>query len=648
MAINDSTIQEIKNRIDIVDVINDFVSLKKVGTNYRALSPFTQEKTPSFYVSPSKDIFKCFSTGKGGDAISFIMEIEGINYVEALKYLAAKYGIEIQEEEQTDEQINAQNERDSLFIALKYAGEFFQDTLWNHSEGKSIGLSYFKERGFSEAAIKKFELGYSLDQWDGLMKSAISKGYSEDILEKAGLILKSEGKAYDRFRGRVMFPIHNVGGKVIAFGARTLLKDKKQPKYINSPETGVYHKSDIVYGIHQARQAIRNEDLCYLVEGYTDVISMHQSGVENVVASSGTSLTKEQIQLISRYTKNITVLYDGDSAGIKASFRGIDLILESDLNVHAVVFPEGEDPDSFSRTMSSEAFKDYLISNSQDFITFKIKILSSDTKGISQADKSKVVSEIINSLVLISDAVKRSHFIKVTSEMMDVDESSILHEVNRILKKKAIDYNKKQRADRDIENQIQEILPEDEQEREVSFVLNSEDREKECIRLLLNYPANSFEMSDDGETKLVSVAEYLFIELSDIEFESLAAERIFKESNSLFIRNESISPDYFLDFEDIEIKKLVIDCLEVKYFLSDGWQGHAIRTTHESEILYKEVHKTILRLKKRKLEMLIRKNHLEMKTAHSQNEQDELLKVYIYLKSRHDLVSTELGTVVNL
>ena len=305
MSISNQTINEIKARIDILEVVGDFVSLKKVGSNYRALSPFTSEKTPSFYVSPSKEIYKDFSSGKGGDAISFVMEVEGINYIEALKYLAQKYGIEVEEEEQTDEQIAAQNERDALFIILNFAKDYFADLLWNHDEGKSIGLSYFKERGFSEATIKKFDLGYSLDMWDGFMKAAEAKGHTREIMEKAGLILVNDDKTktYDRFRGRVIFPIHNVAGKTIAFGARTLRKDKKQPKYINSPETDVYHKSNIVYGIHQARQAIRNADRCYLVEGYTDVISMHQSGVENVVASSGTSLTKEQIQLIGRYTK---------------------------------------------------------------------------------------------------------------------------------------------------------------------------------------------------------------------------------------------------------------------------------------------------------------------------------------------------------
>ncbi|KOF02297.1 hypothetical protein OB69_12790 [Roseivirga seohaensis subsp. aquiponti] len=636
MAISDSTIQEIKNRIDIVEVISDFVSLKKVGSNYRALSPFTNEKSPSFYVSPSKDIFKCFSSGKGGDAIAFVMEVEGINYIEALKYLANKYGIEVQEEEQTDEQITAQNERDSLFIALKFAGEFFQDVLWNHSEGKSIGLSYFKERGFSEATIKKFDLGYSLDAWDGLMKPALEKGYSEEILEKAGLILKSENKTYDRFRGRVMFPIHNVGGKVIAFGARTLRKDKKQPKYINSPETGVYHKSDIVYGIHQARQAIRNEDLCYLVEGYTDVISMHQSGVRNVVSSSGTSLTKEQIRLIGRYTKNITVLYDGDAAGIKASFRGIDLILEHDLDVHAVVFPEGEDPDSFSRSMSSEAFQQFLKDNAQDFIRFKIGILANNISELSGEEKSEIIRQMIESLSMIKDEVKRSEYIRSTSEILKANESSILIEVNHKILTRLQGEKRKRENEKHIEEQIEELVAIEPSDGS-SFFLTLVDLEKECLRLLLNY---GNETVADGV-----LAEVFFRELEGFEFESKICSIVFNQSNIKFQNSRKIELDDFLSSNDSNIKMFAVDALEIKYFISDGWFDlHRISTSHESEDLYKQSIRAVLRLKKRKLEIMIRDNEDELRN----NWNEESIKVYMELKRRHTIISKELGTVVNL
>ncbi|MGW8123826.1 DNA primase [Roseivirga echinicomitans] len=638
MAISDSTIQEIKNRIDIIEVVSDFVSLKKVGSNYRALSPFTNEKSPSFYVSPSKDIFKCFSSGKGGDAIAFVMEVEGINYIEALKYLANKYGITIEEEEQTDEQINAQNERDSLFIALKFAGEFYQETLWNHSEGKSIGLSYFKERGFSEATIKKFDLGYSLDAWDGLMKPALEKGYSEEILEKAGLILKSENKTYDRFRGRVMFPIHNVGGKVIAFGARTLRNDKKQPKYINSPETGVYHKSDIVYGIHQARQTIRNEDLCYLVEGYTDVISMHQAGVQNVVSSSGTSLTKEQIHLIGRYTKNITVLYDGDAAGIKASFRGIDLILEHDLDVHAVVFPEGEDPDSFARSMGSEAFQKFLKDNAQDFITFKTNILTENGKNIDPIKKVAVIRDVVESISLIPDGIKRSVYLKSCASLLEIDEQVLISELNKILIKNRKKEQQHQERESEIDEQLADVLQSKQEEQSgfTPFYV-----ERECLRMIINYANEPF----DEHQK---IGEFILNETEDLKFEDVLINETISMASGFIRAGKMVEPDMFIGPNHPKMSQLVIDLLDMKYFISDGWvELHKISTTHEKEDLPSATYKVILRLKRKKIEEMLQHNEELLKNASSTTEQDELLQMIKHLKTLFDQVTTELGIVVS-
>ena len=356
------TIEEIKNRVDIIDVVSDFVTLKRSGQNYKALSPFTNEKTASFYVVPSKGIFKDFSSGKGGDAITFVMEHEGMAYPEALRYLAKKYGIEIKDDERASpEELNQQSERDGLYIVMNFAKNVYRDLLLQSEDGKSIGLSYFRERGFNDRTIEKFELGYALNQWDHLTKEALAKGYSESMLEKSGLLIKKDdNKKYDRFRGRVIFPVHNLSGKVIAFGARILTKEKDQPKYINSPETDIYHKSHVLYGMFQARNAIRKEDFCYLVEGYTDVISLHQADIENVVASSGTALTEDQIKLMRRFTENVTVLYDGDAAGIKAALRGIDLVLKGGLNVRIVLLPDGEDPDSFSKKMGSTALRSYL------------------------------------------------------------------------------------------------------------------------------------------------------------------------------------------------------------------------------------------------------------------------------------------------
>jgi len=361
-VISRETIDEVKSRIDIVDVVGDFVTLKRSGQQYKALSPFTNEKTASFYVVPSKGIFKDFSSGKGGDGITFVMEHEGMSYLEAIRYLAKKYGVTIKEEETSQSNLQ-QSDRDSLYIVMNYAKEYYQSLLVNTDEGRSIGMSYFHERGFNDRIIEKFELGYSINEWDHLHKKAIHDGHSEEMLEKAGLVIKKEKEGsdsyriYDRFRGRVIFPVHGIAGKVIAFGARILTKEKDQPKYINSPETEIYHKSNVLYGMFQAKNAIRREDFCYLVEGYTDVISMHLADVDNVVASSGTALTEEQIKLIRRFTENVTVLFDGDAAGIKAALRGIDLVLKGGLNVRIVLLPDAEDPDSYSRKMGSSELK---------------------------------------------------------------------------------------------------------------------------------------------------------------------------------------------------------------------------------------------------------------------------------------------------
>ncbi len=360
MRINNETADRIKQTADIVEVIGDFVSLKKRGANYIACCPFHNEKTPSFNVNPVRQIYKCFGCGAAGDSVKFVMDIEGVSYGEALRHLAQKYHIEVEEEEQTPEEVLRQNERDSLYIVLNFAQKHYQKLLLEHEEGQAIGLSYFRNRGFNDPTIKAFGLGYSLNEWDGLTKEAAQRGYNPELLQKAGLTLHKEGtndRYYDRFRGRVMFPIHNVSGKVIAFGARILINDKNQPKYINSPETDVYHKSKILYGIYQAKNAIRQEDVCYLVEGYTDVISLHQAGIQNVAASSGTSLTEEQIKLIARFTQNITILYDGDAAGIKAALRGLDMVLEEGLNVSLVTLPDGEDPDSYVYKVGAEGLK---------------------------------------------------------------------------------------------------------------------------------------------------------------------------------------------------------------------------------------------------------------------------------------------------
>jgi DNA primase len=435
--ISRDTIEEIRNRLDIVDVISDFVSLKKAGQNYKALSPFANEKTPSFFVVPAKGIFKDFSSGKGGDAITFVMEHEKMSYSESLRYLAKKYGVEIKEDKQSDESKAALSEREGLYILMNFAKDYYHTQLLTSEEGMSIGLSYFRERGFNDRTIGKFELGYALNGWENFSEEAIAKGYNKELLEKTGLTVKKEEgtekeRSYDRFRGRVIFPVHNISGKVIAFGARMLGKEKNQPKYINSPETEIYHKSDVLYGLYQAKNAIRQQDVCYLVEGYTDVISLHQADVENVVSSSGTALTESQIKLIRRFTENITVLFDGDTAGIKAALRGIDMILKGGLNVRVVLFPDGEDPDSYSRKVGTTEFQKFLSDHTQDFVSFKAGLFASQSAG-DPIKKAESIKEIVTSIAQIPDPVKRSVYIQETSSLLKIPEEVLLSELNKIL-----------------------------------------------------------------------------------------------------------------------------------------------------------------------------------------------------------------------
>lgn len=430
--IDQGTIDRIMDAAQIVDVVSQFVTLKRRGINFVGLCPFHTDKTPSFYVSPAKNICKCFACGEGGTAVHFIMKHEQLSYYEALKYLAKKYNIEIQEREFTDEQKQAYNERESLFILNDYARDYFVNTLRNHLEGKSIGLSYFKERGFREDIIEKFQLGYSLEQRDAFSQEALKNGYKEDYLVKTGLAIKSEhnNQLIDRFRGRVMFPVHTLSGKVIAFGGRILKKAENTGKYVNSPESEIYHKGNELYGIFFAKQAITKADCCYLVEGYTDVISMHQAGIENVVASSGTALTNGQIRLIHRFTDNVTVIYDGDAAGIKAALRGIDLLLEDGMNIKVILLPDGEDPDSFAKKQNAESLTNYIKANEVDFMRFKTKLLLEEA-GNDPIKRAALISDIVNSISIIPDNIIRTVYIKDCSILLDVDERILVQEVTK-------------------------------------------------------------------------------------------------------------------------------------------------------------------------------------------------------------------------
>lgn len=635
MYISDGTIQEIKDRIDIVDVVMDFVPLKKTGSNYKALSPFTDEKTPSFYVSPAKQIFKDFSSGKGGDAISFVMEMEGIGYLDALKYLAKKYGIEIKEEEPTGEEILKQSERESLLIVLNFANQYFMKNLWGTDEGRSVGLSYFLERGLTEETIKKFELGYASDKWDGLIKAAGEKNFKQEFLKKAGLVLDKDNKTYDRFRGRVIFPIHNLTGKAVAFGARIMKDAPNQPKYINSPETDVYHKSAILYGLFQSRQSIRHHDNCYLVEGYTDVISLHQAGVENVVASSGTSLTHEQIKLIKRFSENVTVLFDGDEAGIKASLRGIDMILESGLNVKALVFPDGEDPDSYSRRIGPKEFREYLKDNRKDFIAFKVELLN---KGADRdpVRKAETIREIVLSISKIPDPIKRQVYLRETSLQLEIDEQILINELNKIIIRER--QQKWKLTDTDIPAEIPETWKPAKGKFENILQESIRLQEKESIRLLINYGLNKLE--EDHR-----VYEYMLDELFDIEFQTPDYKEILESFKSNLARGQVPDAKYYLSTGNENIKKTVAELITTRYEISENWKQRKIHVPREAESPERSVFENILRLKHRVILKLIDDNLKELNNAKSEKEVENLQKVNMELNRSKMEIGKILGMI---
>jgi len=668
MRINPETVERIKQTADIVEVVGDFVSLKKKGANYSACCPFHNEKTPSFNVNPVRQIYKCFGCGAAGDSIKFVMDIDGVGYGEALRYLADKYNIEIEQEEVTDEEALRQNERESLYIILNFAKNFYIQQLHESDEGQAVGLSYFKERGFTGEIRKKFELGYSLDTWDAFSKVALEKGYSSQLLEKAGLLIHKEGSqtaGYDRFRGRVIFPIHNVAGKVIAFGARILKSDKSkaanQPKYLNSPETEVYHKSDVLYGIFQAKNAIRQLDHCYLVEGYTDVISLNQGGIENVVASSGTSLTVEQIRLIGRFTPNVTILYDGDIAGIKAALRGLDLVLEEGLNVSIVLFPDGDDPDSYVRKVGAEAFKTYLKQNSKDFITFKTEMLLQDA-GNDPFRLAAVIGEVVNSIVKIPDAIKRQVFFHRTSEMMKVDEQMLITEGNKLLRK--LHTQKPQERSTSRQN-LQ--APENPADLDAlfsgdPFLGNNEPptdffapqtaqketpqrsklyyQEEAFIRLLVVHGTRELEPT-------ITVCQYVLNEIEGIDFKDTIFHHLLVLFRENFNRNHVLPTDYFLHHHEPEIRNLTIDWLANKYELSELWsEKYEIFVPFETDVLDKTAFINILRLKKAFIEEKMKVCLQQAVHAKTEEEQTAVMSEFMYYKGISMAAAKELGSVI--
>ncbi|MDI3525922.1 MAG: primase [Tenuifilum sp.] len=644
--IDQHTVDRIIAAADIVEVVKEYVTLRRSGANYLGLCPFHNEKTPSFSVSQSKGIFKCFGCGKGGNVVNFIMEHERLNYVEALKFLAKKYNIEVEEKEVTPEELQKRNERESLMVINSYAQRYFTNMLHKHSDGKTIAMAYFRERGLKDHIIEKFQLGYCLDQRDAFTQSALRDGYNLDYLVKTGLtIRRDDGTTFDRFAGRVMFPIHSISGRVIGFGGRTLKTDKKVAKYLNSPESEVYHKSEILYGIFHAKKAITQENKCFLVEGYTDVISLHQAGIENVVASSGTSLTQDQIKLIKRFTPNVTILYDGDAAGIKASLRGIDMILEEGLNVKVVLMPEGEDPDSFARTHSASEVLEYIKENETDFIKFKTRLLLDDSKNdpIKQAG---LITDIVRSISAIPEQVTRAVYIKECSRLLDIGEDVLYSEVGKIRRK---------RMEQLLQRERNQPVKEHETPKIPSYVkgIICEEQEREIVKYLLTYGNQVLFTHVDEETEeeiTITVAQYIIEEIlnDDLEFQNLTYKKLFDEYIRLMEIHPEVDNRHFINHMDPEISQLAVDLLTEKYVLSRIWEKNNAEVAEAPNFLEDAIPKAIQVYKSKVLKMAINNLNEELQIL-KPDQVEETNQILFKLRELYALInnmSKDLDRVV--
>ena len=642
IMISRETIDSVFETARVEEVIGEFVQLKKAGSNFKGLSPFTDERTPSFMVSPVKQIWKDFSTGKGGNAVSFLMEHEHYSYPEAIKYLAKKHNIEVEETEQSDEQKQQINERESMFLVSKFAKDYFHDLMLNTEQGKAIGLSYFKERGFKDDTIKTFELGYCKDEWDNFTKSALAKGYDLKYLASTGLTIVKEHKQFDRFKGRVLFPIHSMSGRTLGFGGRILGNDKKAAKYLNSPESDIYNKSEILYGIYQSKREIAKQDNCFLVEGYTDVISFHQSEIENVVASSGTALTPAQIRLIRRLTKNITILFDGDAAGLRASIRGIDLILEQGMNVKVVAFPDGEDPDSFAKKHSNSELKEYLENSVQDFINFKVSLLMKEAEN-DPVKKAGLIRDIVTSISKIPNAIQREVYVQECSRIMEISERVLFSELAQMLRKKLTEDSKieqrKQKSFQVVKAQEQDLPSVD-----YLYVL-----EKEIIRILLIYGNEKVDFVDFIEVEneegnisferekysnIVSKELYLNLQEDEIEFTNDVFKDVYYELINQLNQQEKIVLYYFTNHKNEQISNEVTNILmdEDKYTLSN-WERKDIYIADTKKILPKLVTEVVLNLRRILIQRKIN-DMIEESKSKKTSIDIELIISYTGLKKR--------------
>ena len=641
------TIMSIIDTVRIEEVVSDFVSLKKRGANLIGVCPFHKEKTPSFIVSPAKGIFKCFGCGKAGDSVRFIMEHEHYSYPEALRYLANKYGIIIEEKEQSPEELMAQNEREKMFNINTFAQQYFSNTMKNDEEGLAVGMSYFRERGFRDAIIDKFQLGYCLNQRDAFIQYAVKNGYSKDLLLKIGLASGNEERMYDKYQGRVIFPIHNLTGKVIGFGARILSGDKTKAKYLNSPESEIYNKSQTLYGIYFAKNEISRLDECILVEGYADVLSMHQAGIENTVASSGTSLTTEQIRLISRYTKNITILYDGDNAGIHAALRGTDMILEEGMNVRIVLLPPDEDPDSFVQHHPIEEVRAYIENNAKDFISFKTQLLLKDAAN-NPIKKAEVVKDIVNTISVVPDAIFRATYIKECSRLMDMPEQSLMNELNKQLRAK-IRKNNPQQGQQDI---IVEEVKTEPQNLNVNAVPTGFYQEQELVKLLLMYGDTEIDIDglDENNNPIiykVSVASLIVDDLKndDLLFKDETHRIIFDIFDRALDEGPLPKEQYFVSHENSKISELAATLLSSPYKLDD-WNRKEIKVKTEEDVLSKLVVTSVLRFKDMVLDE--KRNELTRQIMETQNVEDQFA-LLVKKKKFDDLrikINQELGIVI--
>lgn len=653
--ISKETIAKIIDAVRIEDVVGDFVSLRKRGSNLIGVCPFHKEKTPSFNVSPARNIFKCFGCGKAGDAVRFVMEHEHYTYPEALRYLAKKYGITIEEKEQTPEEIMAQNERERMFNANSFAQKYFSETLMNDDEGRSVGLEYFRERGFRDAIIQKFQLGYCPASGHAFADYAAQHGYSNDIITKVGLCGSHENRIYDRYYGRVIFPIHNLTGKVIGFGGRILSKEKTKAKYVNSPESEIYNKSQTLYGIFFAKNEISRLDNCILVEGYADVLSMHQAGIENVVASSGTSLTTEQIRLISRYTKNVTVLYDGDSAGLHAALRGTNMILEEGMNVRVVVLPPDDDPDTFVQNNPIEYVTKFLADNAKDFISFKTNLLLKDAQN-DPIKKASVIKDIVETISVVPDAIYRATYIKECSRMLEVTEQTLMNELNKILRAKY----RKSLGQTDAPEQTEPLQTEP-----AAQTYNTVQRqtvqpetpvgyyqERELVKLLLTHGSDTVDINDKDENGndapySVTVASLIIDDLKNdgLLFNDPINKLIFDAFDRGLDDGVLPSTQTFTSHENQDIAALAADLLSSPYRLDD-WQRHRIVVKSEEEILKQYVLSSILRFKDMVIEERRAAVVKELQTTDDTDEQMILLQRKKKLDDIRKRINRDLGIVI--